>query len=1106
MTIALAIGPLLSEIINNHESLINFKAYGQVPETSNVQTNRIENSDLYPNATNDFTLLVYIVGSDLEDSSYEATTDIGEMLKANPITSNINILLQTGGAKGKIDDKRLIDFSTTQRHKIVNNSLHTLENLGAVNMGENHTLMEFIKWGISQYPAKKYGLILWDHGASINGFGKDVNFDNDVLHLYELKWALLSSLGQASKIFEFIGFDSCLMGSIETASFLSVDPPYILSKFLIASEEIEPNWGWNYTHILNFITANPEIKGNLLGKKIIESYVEDSKRISKEQKFHADRDITLSVIDMARIPELKKVMDELVTLIIGELRDRETLAQFLRSIDLTEHYGQNTQGSYGLVDLYDFLINLGDSFPTLTDKIDSVKNILNYVIVEQYNGESHPNSRGLSIFLPVSTEEIQTFNVFTNQKRAIPLYSFNWLKFLGTNLFALVDGDQSSPLIQSDKNGDTINIHVSDSDIQNIYTNTILKASNGGYIQYVQNLDPSTINQNRFFNYKADKMLALCNEHNCVPISMIMDVSKGLKKIFVPVEIRSESGKTRRVSLSFELQNNNYFFLGGIQQFNMKAGEPFPKEKISLIQGDKIFPQGMKYDNSIYYLKNSKTIKQRINSLFSTFEKDQFLDISDPQKIGLRLIGTNQSSVHFTFCDLSDNCERTRVYDINAGYDNSSNVPNNAQSYILRPTGNINNFSNADSTDRYIYLNQEYGYQLEYPSDWFAKTVNMYNDEISTSSFNDPLTASFFPIKEIINNPGSGLTTSLSINVQDSVHYDDPKQVYNYFNSSRTQRDLKNVLEYELLNASKYFVNGNEAFEFIQRSQTQTDKDFGRTEKRMAYTVAVVFNKKQYTLSFESPESKFYDYIKIVKDVISTFKPNQLDVTYIVEQQSEVANETQIIQNIRKSLTENSFKSIGYKNYIDPKHNFAITYPYRNELNNVITNDLEKSHYIAAMILPKDSLPFDQRDNDPVVTITIFNNSNIRDDPALKEKILAHKLDEVPDPSISSWSVTKEFPRYVLSNSSNIKLMGYVDAAVDESSYFLTKFQSQINEKRVYAVVDDKFVMISMITPPLDYDFYEPLFDQMIRSFTIVDHNIVKPTKDINVPESQFEP
>jgi hypothetical protein len=259
-------------------------AYGLSNSTAKLPQYRSNYSDFRDNQIDaDFTLLVYMVGSDLEDNSYEATKDLKEMLVANNLSSKVNVILQTGGANGKIDSTRFIDFSTTKRFKIMNNTVHPLPDPAQENMGENKTLSEFITWSVTNYPAKKYGLILWDHGASVGGFGKDVNHNNDVLYLHELRDAIFYAIMELKGFsFEFIGFDSCLMGSIEVATLLS--SIYPMSRYLIGSEEIEPNWGWNYTTVINSISNSSDIRGDILGKHIINSYIEDSGRISQRER------------------------------------------------------------------------------------------------------------------------------------------------------------------------------------------------------------------------------------------------------------------------------------------------------------------------------------------------------------------------------------------------------------------------------------------------------------------------------------------------------------------------------------------------------------------------------------------------------------------------------------------------------------------------------------------------------------------------------------------------------------------------------------------------------------------------------------------------------
>jgi len=70
------------------------------------------------------------------------------------------------------------------------------------------------------FPADSYSLILWDHGGGpVLGYGVDENF-RDLLTLDELSEALEDSVGAHMTKLEWIGFDACLMSSLEVASVL----------------------------------------------------------------------------------------------------------------------------------------------------------------------------------------------------------------------------------------------------------------------------------------------------------------------------------------------------------------------------------------------------------------------------------------------------------------------------------------------------------------------------------------------------------------------------------------------------------------------------------------------------------------------------------------------------------------------------------------------------------------------------------------------------------------------------------------------------------------------------------------------------------------------
>ncbi|MEM0282656.1 MAG: clostripain-related cysteine peptidase, partial [Desulfurococcaceae archaeon] len=107
-----------------------------------------------------------------------------------------------------------------------------------LNMGDPRTLAWFINEVASRYPAQHYALILWDHGDSWNGFGWDET-NNDYLTIEEIKEAL----SNINIKIDLLGFDACLMASIEVAYTLSLTGNV---DVMIASEEYVPAYGWPY--------------------------------------------------------------------------------------------------------------------------------------------------------------------------------------------------------------------------------------------------------------------------------------------------------------------------------------------------------------------------------------------------------------------------------------------------------------------------------------------------------------------------------------------------------------------------------------------------------------------------------------------------------------------------------------------------------------------------------------------------------------------------------------------------------------------------------------------------------------------------------------------
>lgn len=227
------------------------------------------------------TVMVYMCGTDLESKSGMATADINEMLSAS-IGENVRVILETGGAARW--QNNVMSNQTNQRYRIQRGGYVALDKkVGKRSMVDPDTLADFIRYSAENFPADRYILVLWDHGGgSLTAYGYDELFPGDSMSLDEIDAALKSGGVQ----FDIIGFDACLMATMETAL---VAEQY--ADYLVASEAVEPGTGWYYTDWLSELSQNPAIDSLDLGKQIIDDYVDKS----------GESQTTLSMTDLAEL-------------------------------------------------------------------------------------------------------------------------------------------------------------------------------------------------------------------------------------------------------------------------------------------------------------------------------------------------------------------------------------------------------------------------------------------------------------------------------------------------------------------------------------------------------------------------------------------------------------------------------------------------------------------------------------------------------------------------------------------------------------------------------------------------------------------------------------
>lgn len=285
------------------------------------------------------TLMVYLCGSDLETTRGAASADLAEMIAACPDGDDLQVVVMASGAAAWHSD---IAPDTASICVLDGEGLHPVSEGAPGSMGDPATLGELLACGYEQFPARQYALLLWDHGAGpMLGVCFDERYADedgmDGLTLTEIGQALAASPFAGEKL-EWIGFDACLMASLETACMAA---PY--ARYMIASQETEPSTGWNYTFLTELAQ---DASGADTGRRAAECYM-----ASLGDSLTA---ATLSCVDLSRVAEVSASLDALFSdLRLTQQNGGYTQLAACRAD--TKSTGCSAAYAYDLIDLIDLL-------------------------------------------------------------------------------------------------------------------------------------------------------------------------------------------------------------------------------------------------------------------------------------------------------------------------------------------------------------------------------------------------------------------------------------------------------------------------------------------------------------------------------------------------------------------------------------------------------------------------------------------------------------------------------------------------------------------------------------------------------------------------------
>lgn len=340
-----------------------------------------------------WTVFVYMCGGNEEEVSKTYSDKLRDIMSVE-YPENVNVVVQTGGSPNW--DMKGVYSDYIQRFEASKDALYLADQSITANMGDYKTLSEFLKWGLSNYKADNYMLIFaGEGGGSIYGTAYDALNDDDSLNLEEISYALSLS----GENFDIVGFDSPLMGSLETASSLST-----YAQYLVAPQEFQSVSGWDYKGFLEYICVNPSSDAGEIGKRICDTYY------AKCKKEKCEADAAMSVVDMSKISTLSQAFDGMAGDMLTATDSLSDYANLAKALDTIHTYGGVTadEGFSNMIDLGDMADKIR---PYVGNTSDVLLAALNDAVIYRVCGERQKNSAGLSVYYPIETDndELQKY-------------------------------------------------------------------------------------------------------------------------------------------------------------------------------------------------------------------------------------------------------------------------------------------------------------------------------------------------------------------------------------------------------------------------------------------------------------------------------------------------------------------------------------------------------------------------------------------------------------------------------------------------------------------------------------------------------------------------
>ncbi|MBI2265473.1 MAG: hypothetical protein HYU64_09925 [Armatimonadetes bacterium] len=274
-----------------------------------------------------------------------------------------------------------------------------LADFGTLNAADPSHLSQFLTWGIKNFPAQHYMVILANHGGGFMGALHD-DQHKEVMKPPELKKALEDVRRDTGADIDILGFDACLMAQAEVAHQMKDQ-----AKIMLASEDQE---GYTYVHwpLSETLEELAGRSGNMGPYELATRFVEGSKSRPLLTP-------SLSAFDLSKFDGLPRALDGFSKALLETDTDPSVIRENIGATQGFVLQGDRTPPFTDFRDLFDFASHIKNDPRVSDSQLKSradilIRQIKNCIIAEQHIGYGLDNAHGLSIYMPTDRESLES--------------------------------------------------------------------------------------------------------------------------------------------------------------------------------------------------------------------------------------------------------------------------------------------------------------------------------------------------------------------------------------------------------------------------------------------------------------------------------------------------------------------------------------------------------------------------------------------------------------------------------------------------------------------------------------------------------------------------